>query len=181
MVAVTISLPAQTAPSAPVAAGMKQLKDHVAEAWKSLTPSGRLPASSELRLALSLPLRNPEELSAMLVDVYDPASANFHHYLTPEEFTARFGATATDYEAVANYATTNGLRVIEQHSNRLVLDVAGPVANIEQAFHVALRTYHHPQEARDFYAPDVEPTVSAQLPLLQVSGLNNYAMRMGRG
>src|SRR5208337_784756 len=57
-----------------------------------------------------------------------------------------------------------------------LLDVAGQVADIEKAFQITLRTYQHPTEARQFYAPDVEPSVEAGLAVLDISGLNNYAL-----
>jgi hypothetical protein len=179
--ALAVSVQAQDSKSpAAAASGMKALPGHLANAWKSLSPLGYLPATNELRLAISLPLRNPDELSALLAELYDPASANYRRYLTPEEFAARFGATEAEYQAVENFALTNGLRITERHPNRLVLDVAAPAAVIEKAFHVSLRTYRHPNDGREFFAPDSDPTVSVRLPLLQVSGLNNYAIPQPR-
>src|SRR5208282_4923773 len=43
-------------------------------------------------------------------------------------------------------------------------------------FQVTLHTYKHPTEARQFYAPEVEPSVEAGLAVLDISGLNNYAL-----
>src|SRR5204863_9341147 len=34
--------------------------------------------------------------------------------------------------------------------------------------------YAHPKEARDFYAPDTEPSVDATFPVLDISGLSDY-------
>ena len=110
-----------------------------------------------------------------MAQVYDPASPNFRHYLTLEEFTARFGPTEEDYEAVKNFALTNGLDIAGTHGNRLVLDVAGPAAAVEKAFHITLRTYRHPTEARDFFAPDTEPTVDAALPVADIQGLSDFS------
>jgi hypothetical protein len=110
-------------------------------------------------------------------ELYDPASPNFHRYLTTEEFTARFGPTETDYQAVIAFAETNGLRVTTKHPNRLVLDVVGSVANVEKTFHLTLRTYPHPRAAREFFAADTAPSVDLITPILQVSGLNNYSLR----
>ena len=61
---------------------------------------------------------------------------------------------AEDYQAVMEFAQANGLSVAATHRNRLLLDVTGSVADIQRAFHVTLRTYRHPSEARDFFAPD---------------------------
>jgi hypothetical protein len=57
----------------------------------------------------------------------------------------------------------------------VLLDVNAAVADIEEAFHVTMRIYQHPTEARRFYAPDVEPSVgNLDLPVLDINGLNNY-------
>src|SRR5208337_1740683 len=65
-----------------------------------LQPLGRLPATNRLELAIGLPLRNQAELDELLRQLYDPASTNFHKFLLPPEFAARFGPTEEDYLAV---------------------------------------------------------------------------------
>jgi subtilase family serine protease len=155
-------------------AGWKTLPGHVPPVVSSLTAKGRLPATNQLNLAIGLPLRDVPGLDAFLAQLYDPASPNFRQFLTPGEFTARFGPTEQDYEAVKNFARTNGLAVTTTYSNRLVLDVAGPAAAVEQAFHVTLRTYRDPAAARDFYAPDTEPMVDAALPVVDVQGVSDF-------
>ncbi len=147
---------------------------HVPEAVGRLGPAGSLPPSQHLNLAIGLPLRNEQELDALLKDLYDPTSPNYHRYLTPDEFTARFGPTKHDYQALADFVRSNGLAVTVTHPNRVVLDVEGTVADIQKTFHVTLRTYQHPREAREFYAPDVEPSVDFAIPVLNMSGLDNY-------
>src|SRR5579863_9434504 len=57
----------------------------------NLRPLGRLPGSQQLRLAIGLPLRNKEALTNLLQDVYDPASPQYRHYLSPSQFTKQFG------------------------------------------------------------------------------------------
>ena len=156
-------------------AGWKILPGHVPRVVSSLTAKGLLPATNQLNLAIGLPLRDASGLGNFLAQLYDPASPNFRQFLTPEEFTARFGPTEQDYEAVKNFARTNGLAVTTTYSNRLVLDVAGPVAAVEKAFHISLRTYRHPAEARDFYAPDTEPVVDAALPVVDVQGVSDFS------
>jgi len=156
--------------------GLKILPGHVPTAIGKLQPLGDLPATNELRLAIGLPLRDPAGLTKFLADVYDPASPNFRHYLTPEEFTARFGPTEVDYAAVENFARANGFQITGTHGNRLLLDVRANVTNIQRAFHLNLRQFRHPTEARDFFAPDAEPTVAVALPVADVSGLNNYIL-----
>ena len=71
---------------------------------------------------------------------------------------------------------SNGLEIAATHDSRMLLDVRGKVSDIEKAFHVTLQTYQHPTENRQFYAPDVEPTVEAGLPILDVAGLSDFAL-----
>jgi subtilase family serine protease len=96
--------------------------------------------------------------------------------MTPVEFPEKFGPTQQDYDALVQFAKSHGLEITTIHSNRVLLDVAGQVADIEHAFQITLRTYQHPSEARQFYAPDVEPSVDAGLKVLDISGLNNYSI-----
>ena len=140
-----------------------------------LAATGRLAGTNRLTLAIGLPLRDPEGLSNLLRELYDPASANYHRFLSTSDFTERFGPTAGDYEAVAAYFEGRGLRVSERHANRMLLDVEGSVAEIEAALQVHLNTYAHPEENREFYAPDTEPKVEEGLPVAGISGLDNYA------
>jgi subtilase family serine protease len=155
-------------------AGWKTLSGHVPPVTQQLTATGQLPATNQLQLAIGLPLRDATGLDNFLAQVYDPASPNYHQYLTPEQFAEMFGPTEQDYEAVKSFAQANGLTVTTTYGNRLVLDVAGPAAAVERAFHITLRTYRHPTEARDFFAPDVEPTVDGALPAVDIQGLSNF-------
>ena len=158
------------------AQGMVALPGHVPAAVSRLKPAGLLSPSANLNLAIGLPLRNKAALNGLLQQIYDPSSPNYHHYLTPEQFTARFGPTEQDYQKVVDFARTNGLTVVNTHPNRMLLDVSGSAATIGKTFQVTLRTYHHPTENRDFFAPDTEPTVDAALPILHISGLDNYSL-----
>ena len=98
---------------------------YVPAAVARLAPVGDLPGSQRLNLAIGLPLRNQPELDSLLQQIYDPASPNYRHYLTTEQFTERFGPTEQDYQALMDFAKANGLTVTLTHPNRVVLDVAG--------------------------------------------------------
>ena len=136
---------------------------------------GRLPGSQRLSLAMTLQLRNQEQLQSLLHDLYDPTSPNYRHFLTVEQFTEQFGPTTDDYERVLAFARSNGLAVTTTSPNRLVLDVSGAVSDVERTFQLKMQVYQHPTEARTYYAPDVEPSVDANLPVQGVSGLSTFA------
>lgn len=137
-------------------------------------PVGRLPGSQRLSLAISLPLHNEDELRTLLQQLYDPASPNYRRFLSVQEFTERFGPTLVDYQRVVGFARSHNLNVTHTFANRLVVDVNGTAANIEQAFQVTMQAYQHPTEHRTFYAPDVEPSIELGIPILTVNGLSNF-------
>ncbi len=137
--------------------------------------AGRLPATQSMRLVLVLPHRNPAELDNFLKELYDPHSPSYRHFLTVEEFTARFGPSQADYDSVIRFAEANGFAVVGTSRNRMNLDVTGSVASIETAFHLTMGVYQHPTENRTFFAPDREPTVDLPFQLWHITGLDNYS------
>lgn len=139
-----------------------------------LQPTGRLPAANQLHIVINLPPRDNETLSKLFREIYDPASTNFHRYLTPEEFTERFGPTEEDYQSIIDFAQTNGLTVESTTPSRSLVVVNGSVADIERVLHVKMLLYQHPTEARAFFAPDTEPSLDLKTTVQVIGGLNNF-------
>ena len=152
------------------------LRGHVPEAVARLRPLWDLAAQTNLQLAVGLPLRNKAGLTNLIEDLYNPANPRFHHYLTTEQFTEQFGPSGEDYQKVMDFLRARGLKVTSTHPNRMVLDVVGAAADVEKAFHIHLRVYRHPTEQRNFFAPDTEPWIQADVPVLDVMGLDNYIL-----
>ena len=173
-IVLALALSAGPGAGAARAAGRQVLYGHVPAAVAQLPAVDRLAGANRLRLAIGLPLRNTEQLNQLLRDIYDPSNLQFRHYLTPEQFTERFGPTEADYQALIKFAQANGFAVTATHPNRVVLDVESAVTDIEKAFHLTMRNYQHPTEARTFFAPDTEPSLDLAVPILNISGLDNY-------
>jgi subtilase family serine protease len=151
---------------------------HVREAVANgeASPVGRLASSQIMNLNIVLPLADQAGLDTFLSAVYDPSSSTFHKFLTPAEFTAKFGPTQSQYDAVVQFAVTHGFTVTGGSRDAMDVQVRGPVSAVESAFHVHMGTYRHPTEDREFYAPDSEPTTDLPFELWHVSGLDNYSI-----
>jgi subtilase family serine protease len=137
---------------------------------------GRLPATQSMRLDIVLPLRNQADLENLLQELYDPSSPSYRHFLTVQEFTARFGPSQEDYEAVIRYARRNGFAVVGGSRDGMEVQIEGSVASIETAFHVSMGVYQHPTENRTYFAPDREPMVDLPFQLWHISGLDNFSI-----
>ena len=65
-------------------------------------------------------------------EVQDPTSASFRQFLTPEEFTARFGPSQEDWDALVAFAKASGFEIISGTRDARDLRLTGTVANIEK-------------------------------------------------
>jgi uncharacterized repeat protein (TIGR03803 family) len=163
-------------PAAARAANRQVLHGQVPAAVANTVPLRHSSRWQKLNLSISLPLRNREGLTNLLQQLYDPASPNFRHFLSSEQFAGKFGPTEQDYQAVVGFARSHGLQVTTLHPNRTLVSVRGTVMDIERAFHVTLNEYQHPTEPRTFYAPDGDPSLDLATPVLNISGLDNFVV-----
>ena len=134
---------------------------------------GAPPRTQPMELTLSLPGRNEAGLQAFLNAVYDPASPEYRHFLSVDEFTTNYGPSVAAYRSLVRFALANNLRPHQLAANRRVLDVSASVADVERAFHVTIGMYRRSGEARFFYAPDREPTLDLATPVVHISGLDD--------
>jgi hypothetical protein len=171
---VLLALPAVSFASASNTAKPQVLNGHVPRITKGLSPRSRLDASYQMQVTIGLPLRNREQLTNLLENLYNPSSPNFRHFLTADEFAASFGPSAADFQSVIDFLKARHLTVTQTHSNRTLVDVRGSVADIEKAFNIHMQTFKHPKENRTFFAPDAEPSLDLKTPVLAISGLDNY-------
>ena len=136
---------------------------------------GSLPGTTQLNLAIMLPLRHEADLDQLLLNAAEPEASGYREPLSVKEFTASYGPTQQDYDKISRFAEANNLTIVATSANRIVLDVRGSAADIEKAFHLSIGVYQHPTENRTFYAPDREPTLDLDVPLWHISGLDNYS------
>jgi subtilase family serine protease len=134
---------------------------------------GQLPATQTLRFDIVLPLRDRTGLQNFLQEVQDPTSPSYHQFLTPQEFTARFGPSQENWDALVAFAKASGFEIINGTLEERDLRLTGTVANIQKAFHVTLGVYQDLTENRTFFAVDREPTVDLPFQLWHITGLDN--------
>jgi kumamolisin len=119
---------------------------------------GPVPAQQTIALSLVLPLRNEAQLNALLTSLYTPGDPAYGHYLTTAQFTAQFGPTQADYDAVIAWAKSQGLAVTETYVSRKIVRVQGTAAVVGRAFGVQFQNYLAP-DGSTFRAPTSEARV----------------------
>jgi subtilase family serine protease len=113
-------------------------------------------------IQFTLPLSDRQGARELLKHVSTPKDPLYHHYITLQEFVARFGANAADYAAVRAWAMANGLSIVHEATARTSLTLRGTVAQIQTLFKTQLNYYKTPS-GDEFYSASVAPTIPAEL------------------
>ncbi|HEY2445273.1 MAG TPA: S53 family peptidase [Rhizomicrobium sp.] len=141
------------------------------------TRVGEVSADTRLRLQVVLPMRNLAGLRSLLDDqIYNRKSVLYHHYLSVAEFTERFGPAQSDYDAAMRFFNANGLNVTRGYANRYLFQIEGKASDVERVLNIKLGLYRHPTANRSFMAPDREPTLALNVPVLSITGLDNFQL-----
>jgi subtilase family serine protease len=85
--------------------------------------------------------RSPEQqaaFDAFVASQYDPNSANYHHWLQPEEVGLKFGPALADIGTVSGWLTSHGLSVDGVSKDRMTVQFSGTAAQVEATFHTEI-------------------------------------------
>ena len=91
---------------------------------------GQLPATQTMHFDIVMALSHPAELKSFVQEVSDPSSPSYRHYVTPQQFTERFGPSQKDYDAVIAFAKANGFKVTHASRDAFDIQLKGTVANV---------------------------------------------------
>ena len=108
-------------------------------------------------LSLSPRASAKAELDALLADLQNPKSPNFHHFLSPQEFGLRFGPTDQDVADAANWLKSHGFRIEEIANSKLWINFSGNVQQVERAFQTNIRQFE--VNGQIHYANATDPSI----------------------
>lgn len=128
---------------------------------KGAVDLGPAPATRAQDVTIVLSLRDQAGLARLLTAQTTPGSAEFHRWLTPAQFAARFSPTAASVAAATSFARDHGLRVASVSSNRTLVKVSGTAATIGRAFGVVERQVR--AGGQTFLMPDRPATLPSSL------------------
>ena len=104
---------------------------HAVEDRGALAPDAVL---EHVQLALRRPAALQERLDALTAAQQDPASPEFHKWLTPKQFAAEFAPAASEVALATRWLARNGLAADEVAANRMSVGFSGTAAQIARAF-----------------------------------------------
>ena len=118
--------------------------------------------SKTIGVVLALPSSDPAGLKAFVDHVSKPGDSLYRKYITPQEFAARFGGNASDYEFLKDWAASKGLTISEDSLSRTTLSVRGSVEVLNRIFKTQLNNYKT-SDGVSFYSAGIKPTVPAEI------------------
>src|SRR5581483_10158931 len=89
-----------------------------------------------VRVVVGLDLHDKAGLDAFLAQASDPRSPEFQHFLTQDQFNARYGPSADQEARVVAWLTQAGFHVTKRFPNRLLVEAQGTNAAAQAAFGV---------------------------------------------
>ncbi len=140
-------------------------------------PTGELDLLRRVSITITLPLTNKAELDRFAEDVSTPGRPAYGHYLTPAEFTARYGASAANYTAILDWAKASNLTVTQTSISRSAVSLSGTAAQLGKAFNIKFRTYVDNKGA-SFFSASTAPKmpVSIAAGVQSIYGLSDHAL-----
>jgi subtilase family serine protease len=113
--------------------------------------------------------------------VSTPGSQQFHHYLRPDSYTARFAATTSQAAKVEKWLKSQGFTAVRADAQRSYVRATASAAKIDQAFATQLKVYKStatvnagPYQLRANSTPVAVPRSLASA-VLGVTGLDDAA------
>jgi pseudomonalisin len=134
-----------------------------------LTPQPA-PAGTVLHVGVAIAEPDPSGEAAYESALYDPSSPEYHEFLTPASFAARFGVATSMVQAVRSWLTGGGLQVTEVPGAGNWIQASGTVAQVESLMDVQIGSYS--SKGVPFLANESAPTVPAGDSITTVVGLN---------
>jgi uncharacterized protein (TIGR03437 family) len=140
------------------------------------------PVSPSLQLSRVTLMFKPSDsqkadLDQLLIDQQNPASPQYHHWLTPEEYAARFGVSQDDLDKIKTWLESEQLTIVDTARGRNWIAVSGPASQVEKTFGVEL--HHYLVNGVRHFANANEPTIPAALANVvgTIHGLTDFRLR----
>jgi len=110
----------------------------------------------------------------------DPASPDYHRWLSPQQFAQRFGLDPVSFGRVRTWLEAQGFAIRQDALSRTWIAFSGTAAQIDAAFQTALHEYR--VNGKPHLAPANEPSVPGVLApsILALRGLDDFLGERGR-
>ncbi len=142
---------------------------------------GAAPASLPMNRMLLVLRRSSEQeaaLEQLLDQQQDPASPNYHQWLTPQQFGQQFGPADQDVQTITSWLQSHGFQITRISNGRAVIEFSGTVGQVQEALHTAIHQYAVPgaNGLENHWANSSDPQIPTALTpvVVGVDTLHNF-------
>jgi pseudomonalisin len=157
-------------PAAHSATGPLTVTQNLLPGLAQATDLGAAGAGAPMTLVISVARPDPAGEQALLDALHDPASPQFGRFLSPEEFSSRFGVPQSQADRVRTWLSTTGLSVDSVSAARDQITLRGTAAQVSALFGTPIHRFAYP--GGTFLANIGAPRFPLDLGIANVIGLN---------
>jgi pseudomonalisin len=144
-------------------------------------PMNRLPLAHATKLGAAKPsqtmeigvgLKDPHTgvEQALMAAQQNPASPQYHHFLTPAQYNRRFAVSKGEFTGTLSWLRGGGASVLDTSSARDFVEISATVSQVDKLFRTSIGRYQ--AKGVHFLANSTAPSVPSGLHVLTVMGLN---------
>jgi subtilase family serine protease len=156
------------------------LKGNVSPLATAANDRGAAPASLQLKqmhLVLKRSAAQQTALTQLIQAQHDPSSPEYHQWLTPAEFGAKFGPSPQDVQRIESWLSSQGFSNVKADPGNQTIRFDGSVSQLQSTFHTSYHQYEI--NGQMHYAAATEPKIpSALAPVVKgFVSLNDFPVR----
>src|ERR1700691_4729574 len=126
---------------------------------------GQVDPETPISITIALSLPNLGDAERLQQAIYTPGDPQFHHFLTAEEFVARFAPSSAEIAKITTALARYGLTA--EKTTATTLKVTGLPAQFERAFSINLHRFdvdaHDSSPGYSYHAPMSRPIIPAEI------------------
>ena len=127
-----------------------------------------------MRLVLRSSPEQSRDLRRVIDEQQDKRTANFHQWVTPEEFGSAFGVHDADIQKISDWLTKQGFTVDNVTKGKRVIQFSGTSGQVERAFQTSMHTYQVNGETHVSASTDISVPEALAPVIAGVNGLHNF-------
>jgi len=137
---------------------------------------GRRAPSAPVKVAILLKYNNQAQLDQLVAAQSNPASGQYHQYLSNEAFNSMFAPTAQQEQAVAQSLRSAGFTITQEYANRTVIDAIAPTSAVESLFKTHIHTVTQGKYGQRYLNTQVATLPATIAPLVKDVTMNDLVV-----
>lgn len=132
---------------------------------------------SYLTLVMAPSPSQQKALNRLLAEQQDPASPNYHKWLTPAQYADRFGMSQADIDRITSWLKAQGFTILSVDGSRNTVVFSGTAAQVQSAFRTEIHRYSVDGEEHFANATPVMIPAALNGIVTSIRGLHNFRLK----